>query len=64
MIEEGIIRPSKSPWSAQVLVTSSDQHIQRMVMDYLLTIYIYIHMINEITKDKIFSALNLCSTYH
>ena len=34
MLKEGIIEPSVSPWRAQVLVTSSENHKRRMVIDY------------------------------
>ena len=34
LLEEDIIEPSKSPWRAQVLVTSNENHKKRMVVDY------------------------------
>ena len=65
MLEEGIIRPCKSSQRAQVLVTSSDHHKKRMVIDYLLNINKYTQldtysfprindMVNKIAKYKIF----------
>ncbi|XP_068200687.1 uncharacterized protein [Palaemon carinicauda] len=38
MMSEGIIRPSNSPWRAQVLVTSGENQKRRMVVDYSRTI--------------------------
>ncbi|XP_068240950.1 uncharacterized protein [Palaemon carinicauda] len=38
MISEGIVRPSNSPWRAQVLVTSGENQKRRMVVDYSRTI--------------------------
>uniref|UniRef100_A0A2C9LBJ4 CCHC-type domain-containing protein n=1 Tax=Biomphalaria glabrata TaxID=6526 RepID=A0A2C9LBJ4_BIOGL len=38
LIKDEIIEPSKSPWRAQVLVTTNDRHKKRMVVDYRQTI--------------------------
>ena len=38
MLKEGIIRPSNSPWKAQVLVTEEDNHKKRMVINFSQTI--------------------------
>ncbi len=38
MLREGIIRPSNSPWRAQVLVTGGENRKKRMVIDYSQTI--------------------------
>ena len=39
LLKEGIIKPSTSPWRAQVLVTKDDgRHRKRMVVDYKQTI--------------------------
>ena len=38
LLEEGIIEPSDSPWRAQVVVTRSERHRKRLVIDYSETI--------------------------
>ena len=38
LLSEGIIEPSNSPWRAQVLVTTNENHTKRMVIDYSQTI--------------------------
>ena len=75
MLREGIIEPSVSPWRAQVLVMSNDNHKKRMVVDYSNTINKYTDldaypipniskMIEDIARYKIFTTLDLKSAYH
>ena len=75
LLADGIIEPSRSPWRAQVLVTSSPNHKKRLVIDYSQTINRFTHLdayplpkINElITKVScynVFSTLDLTSAYH
>ena len=71
MLLEGIVEPSVSPWRAQVIVTSNENHKCRIVIDYSDTInrfteldaYI-VKMIEDISKYKYFSTLDLKSAYH
>ena len=75
MLAEGIIRQSNSPWRAQVLVTSGENHKRRLVVDYSQTINRFTEldayplpnideMVNNIARYKVFSALDLKSAYH
>lgn len=75
MLLEGIIRPSNSPWRAQVLVTSGENHKKRMVIDHSQTINQFTEldayplprideMVNNIAKYKVFSTLDLKSAYY
>ena len=75
LLNEGIIEQSVSPWRAQVLVTSNENHKKRMVIDYSDTINMFteldaypmpniIKMINDISKYKYFTTLDLKSAYH
>ena len=75
MLSEGNIRPSNSPWRAQVLVTSGENHKKRLVIDYSQTINRFTdldayplpnidEMVNNIARYKVFSALDLKSAYH
>ena len=38
LLSEGIIERSKSPWRAQVLITTNENHKKRMCIDYSQTI--------------------------
>ena len=38
MLKEGIMEPSQSPWRAQILVVSPENHKKRLVVDYSQTI--------------------------
>ena len=58
LLTEGIIEPSMSPWSAQVLVTSNERHKKRLVIDYSQTINRYTELdaypfpnINQMVSD-------------
>ena len=76
LLNEGIIKPSKSPWRAQVLVTKeTEKHKKRMVIDYSQTINRYTEldayplpriddMVSKISKYSVFSTLDLKSAYH
>ena len=76
LLNEGIIKPSKSPWRAQVLVTKeTEKHKKRMVIDYSQTINRYTeldaypipridNMVSKISKYSVFSTLDLKSAYH
>ncbi len=75
LLGEGIIESSKSPWRAQVFVTKGENHKKRMVIDYSQTINRFTlldafplpcisDMINEIAQFKVFSTIDLRSTYH
>ena len=44
LLEDGIIEPSRSPWHAQVLVTTNETHRKRMVVDYSQTINRFTHL--------------------
>ena len=73
---EGIIKPSTSPWRAQVLVTKEDgSHKKRMVVDYKQTINRFTEldayplpdteeMVREISQYSWFSTFDLKSAYH
>lgn len=71
----GIIRPSKSPWRAQVLVANLDGPKPRMVVDYSRTINKFTEldayplpniesMISQLAQYTIFSTFDLRSAYH
>lgn len=73
MLDAGIIRPSKSSWRAQVVVTQ--QKKKRMVIDYAQTINKYTpldaypipnidELIQKVAKHIVYSALDLKSAYH
>ena len=75
LLKENIIEPSKSPWRAQVLITTNENHKKRNVVDYSQTINRYTQlntyllpcideMVSDITKYRIFSMLDLRSAYH
>ena len=76
-LQDGIIRPSSSPWRAQVIIARDefDRHKRRMCIDYSQTINIYTDldayplpriddMVNELAKYSIFSTFDLKSAYH
>ena len=74
MLKEGIIEPSQSPWCAQTLVVSPENHKKRLV-DYSQTINQFTlldayplprieDMVNEIASYRVFSNLDLTSAYH
>ena len=70
LLKENITEPSKSPWRAQVLITTNENHKKRIVVDYSQTINRYTQldayplprtdeMVSDITKYRIFSTLDL-----
>ncbi|XP_054260530.1 uncharacterized protein LOC128985173 [Macrosteles quadrilineatus] len=75
LLKEGIIEESRSPWRAQVLVVSSDNHKQRMVVDYSQTINRFTELdafplpriddiVNKVASYKVYSSIDLKSAYH
>ena len=75
LLDEKIIEPSCSPWRAQVLVTTSEHHKKRMVIDYSQTINKYTqldayplpridNLVNNVSQYSIFSTIDLTSAYH
>ena len=76
LLVDGIVRPSTSPWRAQVLVTKDDgTHKRRMVVDYKQTINRFTEldayplpdseeMVRKISQYKWFSTFDLKSAYH
>ncbi|XP_045624310.2 uncharacterized protein [Procambarus clarkii] len=75
MLREEIIRPSRSPWSAQVLVIKGEHHKKRMAVDYSQTInrftgldaYPLPHIdetVNNVARFKVYSTPDLRSAYH
>lgn len=75
LLAEGIIEESTSPWRAQVLITKNTNHKKRLVIDYSRTINRYTQLdayplpnmeelVSEISKYRIFSAIDLQSAYH
>ena len=74
MLSEGIIEPSKSPWRAQVLVVRNSNK-KRLVIDYSQTVNRFTlldayplprieDIINNVSRDKYYSSLDLRSAYH
>lgn len=75
LLKEGIIEKSASPWRAQVLIATNDNHKKRMVVDYSQTVneYTYLDaypqkqidsMVEDISSHKLFSTRDLKSAYH
>jgi len=77
LLADGVIRPSSSPWRAQVLVVKdeTDRHKKRLCVDYSQTINIYTEldayplpriddMVNELAKYSVFSTFDLRSACH
>ena len=75
LLQEGVIEPSNSPWRAQAFVIRGENHKPRMVVDYSQTINKYTlldayplpkieEIILKISKNKIFSKIDLQSAYH
>ena len=74
ILKEGIIESSVSPWRAEVLVTSNENHKKRIVVDYSDTINRFTEldaylmpniakMVEDIAKNNVFSTLDLQSAY-
>ena len=75
LLAEGIIEPSTSPWRAQVVVTSNENHKKRMCIDYSQTINKFTlldgyplprmqDVINKVSQYRVFSTLDLKNAYH
>ena len=75
LLAEGIIEPSTSPWRAQVVVTSNENHKKRMCIDYSQTINKFTlldgyplprmkDVINKVSQYHVFSTLDLKNAYH
>ena len=75
LLAEEIIEPSTSPWRAQVVVTSNENHKKRMCIDYSQTINKFTlldgyplpqmqDVINKVSQYRVFSTLNLKNVYH
>ena len=75
LLEEGIIEPSDSPWRTQVVVTRSERHRKRLVIDYSETINRFTQLdaypmpriddtVNQIAQYTVFSTIDLKSAYH
>ena len=76
LFEDGVIKPSTSPWRAQVLVTKeTDTHRKRMVVDYKQTINRFTEldayplpdaeeMVRDISQYSWFSTFHLKSAYY
>ena len=75
LLDEGIIKPSKSPWRAQVLVTKeTERHKKHVVIEYSQTVNHYTEQdaypirridnrVSKISKYSVFSMLDLKSVY-
>nr|XP_037870350.1 uncharacterized protein LOC119629239 [Bombyx mori] len=75
LIAEGVIEESKSPWRAQVLITKSETHKKRLVIDYSQTINRYTELdayplpniedlVSKVANNTIFSLIDLKNAYH
>ena len=76
-MDEDIIRPSSSPWRAQVVIVNDqfNRHKKRMCVDYSQTINVYTEldafplpriddMVNKLATYNFFSTFDLRSAYH
>ena len=75
LFREGLIEPSNSPWRAQPLVATQDNHKKRMVIDYSQTVNKYTlldayplprfqDVVQNVARYQIYSTLDLTSAYH
>ncbi|KAL0839392.1 hypothetical protein ABMA28_016120 [Loxostege sticticalis] len=75
LLEDGVIKPSISPWRAQVLVAGGGNHRKRLVIDYSRTINNFTELdayplpkiesiISKVSKFNFFSQIDLKSAYH
>ena len=75
LLKDDIIEPAQSPWRAQVLVTSNENHKKRMVVDYSQTINRYTELdaypskridelVERLAQYEYFSTFDLKSAYH
>ena len=70
-----MIEPSNSPWRAQPLVVTQENHKRRMVIDYSQTVNKYTlldayplprmrDVVQNVARYKVYSTLDLTSAYH
>ena len=75
LFRERLIVPSNSPWRAQPLDVTQDNHKKRMVIDYSQTINKYTllnayllsriqNVVQNVARYQIYSTLDLTSAYH
>ena len=75
LLKKGIIEKSNSPWRAQVVISTPENHKKRLVIDYSRTINRYTlldayplpkiqELVETVAKYKVFSTLDLKSAYH
>ena len=75
LFKEGLIEPSNSPWRAQPLVVTQENHKRRMVIDYNKTVNKYTlldayplprmrDVVQNVARYKVYSTLDLTSAYH
>ena len=74
-LEDGICRPSQSPWRAQVLVVTTPEGKQRLCIDYSQTINLFTEldaypipriddMVNNLAQYNLYTTFDLKSAYH
>ncbi|KAJ8895165.1 hypothetical protein PR048_000490 [Dryococelus australis] len=75
LLKEGIIEKSVSPWRAQVMVVTSENHRHRMAVDYSQTLIRYTELdafplpsiddiVNNVASYNIYSRLDLRNAYY
>ncbi|XP_072389424.1 uncharacterized protein [Diabrotica undecimpunctata] len=75
LLLNGIIEESNSPWRAQVLITKSETHKKRMVVDYSQTINKFTYLdayplpdvediVRKVARYSVFSSIDLKNAYH
>ena len=74
LFKEGLIEPSNSPWRAQRLVVTQENHKRRMVIDYSQTVYKYARLnvyplprmrdfVQNVARYRVYSTLDLSGAY-
>ncbi|XP_054259839.1 uncharacterized protein LOC128984533 [Macrosteles quadrilineatus] len=75
LLKDDVIEPSMSPWRAQALVVTTENHRKRMVIDYSRTINRFTlldayplpridDIVNKVANYEFFSTIDLKSAYH
>jgi len=75
LLKDDVIEPSMSPWRAQALVVTAENHRKRMVIDYSKTINRFTlldayplpridDIVNKVANYEFFSTIDLKSAYH
>ena len=75
LFKKGLIEPSNSPWRAQPLVVTQENHKRRMVINYSQTVNKYTlldayplprmrDVVQNVARYKVYSTLDLTSAYH